>query len=178
MEELCSLPDVIDQSVVPGHQGGPHNYTILSAAVALKQASASSFKEYQELILENARALAVRLVYLGYQVDSPNHHLVVKLGAKDVQLLKHTLQAAGVTSEVVVANNELHVGTPAMTSRGFLPRDFRWVAGIIHSVVEIGQELKNNDRDSMGDGKQRDTSWKSLVETGRPPSVCRTKINE
>ena len=41
----------------PGHQGGPHNHTIAALATALKQANTPEFKEYQEQVLKNAKAL-------------------------------------------------------------------------------------------------------------------------
>ena len=56
-EESRRLGDAIDQSVFPGHQGGPHNHAILAKAVALKQVSTHAFKAYQRLALANAEAL-------------------------------------------------------------------------------------------------------------------------
>ncbi|CAG8818104.1 16893_t:CDS:2, partial [Racocetra persica] len=47
-EILYDLENPINQSVFPGHQGGPHNHTITALAVALKQAKSPIFKEYQQ----------------------------------------------------------------------------------------------------------------------------------
>ncbi len=56
------LEEVINQSVFPGLQGGPHNHTISGIAVALKMAQSPEFKAYQQKIVDNCRALADRCV--------------------------------------------------------------------------------------------------------------------
>lgn len=58
---MYDLEDKINASVFPGHQGGPHNHTITALAVALHQAQSKAFKEYQKIVLANAKALAERL---------------------------------------------------------------------------------------------------------------------
>ena len=54
---MYDLENPINFSVFPGHQGGPHNHTIAALATALKQANTPEFKEYQEQVLKNAKAL-------------------------------------------------------------------------------------------------------------------------
>merc|ERR1719182_578346 len=51
------LENRINESVFPGHQGGPHNHTISALAVALKQAQSPEYKEYQRQVVANAKAL-------------------------------------------------------------------------------------------------------------------------
>lgn len=60
-------------------QGGPHNHTISGLCVALKQAMAPEFKEYQLAVLANARALCERLQHHGYSIVSggTDNHLVL-----------------------------------------------------------------------------------------------------
>lgn len=55
-----NLEEQINQSVFPGLQGGPHNHTISGIAVALKMAQAPEFKQYQQQIVANCRAMADR----------------------------------------------------------------------------------------------------------------------
>lgn len=55
-----NLEEQINQSVFPGLQGGPHNHTISGIAVALKMAQAPEFKQYQQQIVSNCRAMADR----------------------------------------------------------------------------------------------------------------------
>lgn len=58
-EIMYDLEGPINFSVFPGHQGGPHNHTITALAVALKQAATPEFRQYQEQVLKNAKALEV-----------------------------------------------------------------------------------------------------------------------
>merc|ERR1712093_728205 len=61
IETMYDLEGPINASVFPGHQGGPHNHTITALAVALQQAQTPEFKQYQQTVLENAKAFAARL---------------------------------------------------------------------------------------------------------------------
>lgn len=68
-----------EASIPPLLQGGPHNHTIGGLAVALKQAASPAFKEYQQQVVANCRALADRLMQLGYTLVSggTDNHLVL-----------------------------------------------------------------------------------------------------
>ena len=180
--ELRSLGGAIDQSVFPGHQGGPHNHAIMAMAVALKQVSTHSFKVYQRLVLANAKALAERLLFLGYRLnvnDTPTHHLVVKLGIVDALLVKRVLDAIRVASNVVAEKNELHVGTLAMTSHGLLPNDFCWVADIIHRAVSTAQSLSSIKYGNITCGFEGGKSLSDCgTETSKTRSMCDPKILE
>lgn len=90
---MYDLENPINASVFPGHQGGPHNHTISALAVALGQAQTPAFKQYQKLVLENAKSLAKRLGDptesggLGYNIVSggtDNHLVLVDLKSKGV----------------------------------------------------------------------------------------------
>lgn len=86
---MYNLEESINASVFPGHQGGPHNHTIAALAVALKQAHTKEFKEYQENVLVNAKALANKLGKggLGYEIVSggtDNHLVLVDLKSKGI----------------------------------------------------------------------------------------------
>src|SRR5436305_11145294 len=48
----------LDRAVFPGIQGGPLMHVVAAKAVALKEALAPEFREYQRQIVANARALA------------------------------------------------------------------------------------------------------------------------
>merc|ERR1711977_307808 len=93
VETMYDLENPINASVFPGHQGGPHNHTITSLAVALKQAQAPDFHTYQSQVLANAKAFAKRLGEskenggLGYNIVSggtDNHLVLVDLKSKGV----------------------------------------------------------------------------------------------
>src|SRR5205823_3547010 len=56
---LCKAAhaQALDRAVFPGLQGGPHNATTAAIAVAAKEASEPSFRDYARAVVENARAL-------------------------------------------------------------------------------------------------------------------------
>ncbi|MBA0568259.1 hypothetical protein Golob_005764 [Gossypium lobatum] len=76
------LESAINNAVFPGLQGGPHNHTIGGLAVCLQHAQSPEFKAYQNQVVSNCRALARRLVELGYALvsgGSDNHLVLVDL---------------------------------------------------------------------------------------------------
>lgn len=159
-EEKYDLEGPINSSVFPGHQGGPHNHTITALAVALQQAQTPEFKRYQQTVLENAKALAERLGNpkekggLGYNLVSggtDNHLVLIDLKDKGVDgaRVERVLELVGVASNKNTVPGDksamkpggLRIGTPAMTTRGFQPEDFRRVADIINRAVTITQKV-------------------------------------
>lgn len=165
-EVMYDLEGPINASVFPGHQGGPHNHTITALAVALKQAQSKEFKEYQRTVLENAKALANRLGGekgdggLGYNVVSggtDNHLVLLDLKDKGVDgaRVERVLELVGVASNKNTVPGDksamkpggLRMGTPAMTTRGFRPDDFKRVADVVHRAVGITQKLDKTARE-------------------------------
>ena len=76
------------QSIVfPGIQGGPLMHVIAAKAVAFKEALEPSFKEYQQQVVKNAKAMAKTLIERGYKVVSggtENHLMLIDLIGRDV----------------------------------------------------------------------------------------------
>ena len=159
-EEMYDLEGPINASVFPGHQGGPHNHTITALAVALQQAQTGEFKKYQQTVLENAKALSERLGNskekggLGYNIVSggtDNHLVLVDLKDKDIDgaRVERVLELVGVASNKNTVPGDksamkpggLRMGSPAMTTRGFQPEDFKRVADVVHRAVTITQRL-------------------------------------
>ncbi|KAJ6838889.1 serine hydroxymethyltransferase 3, chloroplastic isoform X1 [Iris pallida] len=76
------LETAINNAVFPGLQGGPHNHTIGALAVCLGAAQSPEFKIYQLQVRLHCRALASRLIQLGYDLvsgGSDNHLVMVDL---------------------------------------------------------------------------------------------------
>src|SRR5688572_32832768 len=70
----------IDRKLFPGVQGGPLVHIIAAKAVALGEALRDDFKEYQQQVLKNAKALASELQEQGLRVVSggtDNHLMLV-----------------------------------------------------------------------------------------------------
>ena len=144
----------IDRAIFPGIQGGPLMHIIAAKAVAFKEALEPSFKDYVKNIVDNAHALADELKKLGYRIvsgGSDNHMLLVDLKASigmtgaEAEKLLHEV---GITcnknsipndKERPMITSGIRLGTPAMTTRGFISRDFRLVAALIDAA------LKNRD---------------------------------
>lgn len=150
------LEDKINFSVFPGLQGGPHNHTISALAVALKQAQTPEFKAYQTQVLRNCKAMCDRFTQLGYSIVSggtDNHLLLVDLkpkgvdGARTERVLEHVSVAVnkntvpGDTSALVPGG--LRAGSPAMTSRGLVEKDFVQIADFVHRGILITSTLKS-----------------------------------
>ena len=149
------LENPINQSVFPGHQGGPHNHTITALAVALKQAKSPLFKEYQTQVLKNNAAFADRFNQLKYNLVSggtDNHLLLVDLNSKGIDgaRVERVLELANIAANKNTVPGDrsalipggVRMGTPAMTSRGFKEDDFVRVADFFDKAVKIAQEEK------------------------------------
>jgi glycine hydroxymethyltransferase len=139
----------IDRAVFPGLQGGPHNHTTAALAVALKEASQPSFKEYAAQIVANARAMAEALIERGFELVSggtDNHLLLVDLTNKNVPGRKasRALDRAGIVcncnsvpfdTRKPFDPSGIRLGTPAVTSRGMREPEMRQIAAWIDQVV-------------------------------------------
>jgi len=140
----------LNMAVFPGLQGGPLMHVIAAKAVAFKEALAPEFKTYAHRIVENARALAASLEENGLRIVSggtDNHSMLVDLTAKDVtgKAAEAGLDRAWLTcnkngipfdTRSPFVTSGVRLGTPAGTTRGFGPVEFRRVGQLIAEVVE------------------------------------------
>uniref|UniRef100_A0A7S0I8S2 Serine hydroxymethyltransferase n=1 Tax=Micromonas pusilla TaxID=38833 RepID=A0A7S0I8S2_MICPS len=149
------LEDKINFSVFPGLQGGPHNHTIAGLAVALKQAASPEFKAYQTQVMRNMRAMSERLKSRGIELVSggTDNHLVLAdlrpLGV-DGSRVERVLELAHVAcnkntvpgDKSAMVPGGLRLGTPALTTRGFVEADFEKVADFVVRGIHIAKDLK------------------------------------
>ncbi|HEX4737850.1 MAG TPA: serine hydroxymethyltransferase [Allosphingosinicella sp.] len=162
----------VNSAVFPGLQGGPLMHVIAAKAVAFKEALQPDFKDYARNIVENARALAEALKGEGLDIVSggtDNHLMLVDLRPKQAKG-KHAekaLDRASITCnkngipfdpEKPFVTSGIRLGTPAGTTRGFGPDEFREIGGMIAEVVE---GLRKNGE--AGDG-QIEASVRRRVE--------------
>ncbi|RUS23371.1 serine hydroxymethyltransferase-domain-containing protein [Endogone sp. FLAS-F59071] len=173
-EILYDLENPINQSVFPGHQGGPHNHTITALAVALHQVKTPIFKEYQQQILTNNQAFAAAFRALNYDMVSggtDNHLLLLDLRSKDVDgaRVERVLELVNIAAnkntvpgdKSAMIPHGLRIGTPAMTTRGLIEGDFTKVAAFIDRAVKIAVEENKKVRgtklkdfkDHIGEGE-------------------------
>jgi glycine hydroxymethyltransferase len=138
------------QSVVfPGIQGGPLMHVIAAKAVAFKEALEPEFKVYQAQVVKNAKAMAKTFMDRGYKIVSggtENHLMLVDMIGKDVtgKDAEEALGKAHITVNKNAVPNDprkpfvtsgLRVGTPAVTTRGYLEVDVieltNWICDVL-----------------------------------------------
>lgn len=155
-EVMYDLEGPINFSVFPGLQGGPHNHTITALAVALKQANTPEFKEYQEQVLKNAKALEVEFKKLGYKLVSDgtdSHMVLVSLKNEkgiDGARVEHVLELMNIAcnknaipgDKSALVPGGIRIGAPAMTTRGLGEEDFARIAQYIDKAVVYCQNLQ------------------------------------
>ncbi|KAH7524795.1 hypothetical protein FEM48_Zijuj06G0157000 [Ziziphus jujuba var. spinosa] len=158
-EILYDYEDKINQAVFPGLQGGPHNHTITGLAVALKQVATPEFKAYQEQVLSNCSKFAQSLLELGYELVSggtDNHLVLVNLRNKGIdgsrvekvlELVHIAANKNTVPGDVsAMVPGGIRMGTPALTSRGFIEEDFLKVAEYFDEAVKLALKIKANSK--------------------------------
>ncbi|XP_057979495.1 serine hydroxymethyltransferase 3, chloroplastic isoform X2 [Malania oleifera] len=150
------LESAVNNAVFPGLQGGPHNHTIGGLTVCLKHAQSPDFKAYQNKVIANCKALANRLIELGYKLvsgGSDNHLVLVDLrplgidGARVEKILDMasiTLNKNSVPGDKsALVPGGIRIGSPAMTTRGFTEKEFIATADFIHEGVQIALDAKD-----------------------------------
>jgi len=145
----------LNMAVFPGLQGGPLMHIVAAKAVAFKEALDPSFRDYAHRIVENARALAASLEENGLRIVSggtDNHSMLVDLtGAtewggdvtgkdaeKGLDRAWLTCNKNGIPFDTrsPFVTSGVRLGTPAGTTRGFGPEEFRIIGKLIAEVVD------------------------------------------
>ncbi len=140
----------VNSAVFPGMQGGPLMHVVAAKAVAFREALRPEFKSYAARVVENAKALAASLEENGLRIVSggtDNHLMLVDLTAKDVtgKAAEKGLDRAWLTcnkngipfdTRSPFVTSGVRLGTPAGTTRGFGPAEFRKVGALIAEVVD------------------------------------------
>jgi glycine hydroxymethyltransferase len=141
----------IDSAMFPGGQGGPLMHVIAGKAVCFGECLKPEFKTYSEQIVKNARSLAEAMTKRGYKIVSggtDNHLMLVDLRPKFPELTakkaQETLDLAHITCNKNTVPFEtrspfqasgIRLGTPAVTTRGFVEADMDEIAGCIDTVL-------------------------------------------
>ncbi len=140
------LAKKLNSAIFPGSQGGPLMHVIASKAVALGEALTPAFKAYQQQIVKNSAALAEGLMKRGMKLVSggtDNHLSLIDLrdmGDLTGKELERRLDEVRITANKNKVPGDprspfqtsgLRVGSPAVTSRGFVEADMDKVAEYI-----------------------------------------------
>jgi glycine hydroxymethyltransferase len=140
----------VNSAIFPGIQGGPLMHVIAGKAVAFKEALTPEFKQYAAQVAKNADVLARTLVERGLRIVSgrtESHVMLVDLRPKG--LTGKAAEAALGKAHITVNKNAIpkdpekpfvtsgiRLGTPAMTTRGFVEEDARLTAHLIADVLD------------------------------------------
>ena len=148
---LENIPTLIDRSIFPGMQGGPHEHIIAAKAVAFGEALKPEFKTYAEQILKNASSLADALKARGFQLitGGTSNHLILadvyKSFGIDGGVAELALDKIGLTlNKNAVADDPLppfrpsgiRLGTPAITTRGLKEPDMEKIAEWMKQAID------------------------------------------
>ena len=144
---LCKeeLAPAINKAIFPGNQGGPLMHVIAAKAVCFGEALEPSFKEYQQQIINNAKALANGLTSRGINLVSggtDNHLMLVDLRSLGItgKELERRLDEVYITANKNAIPNDpekpfvtsgVRLGTAAVTSRGLKEADMDKIAEFI-----------------------------------------------
>ena len=155
----------IDKEVFPGIQGGPLMHVIAAKAQCFYEALKPEFKDYQNQILKNAKAMATRFKEKDVRVVSgttENHLLLIDvkksfgITGKEAE---EVLDKINITCNKNTIPNDtespskasgLRIGTPAMTTRGLKEEDFILITDIITEAL-----INKNDDNKLEKLKEK-----------------------
>ncbi|MAN52083.1 MULTISPECIES: serine hydroxymethyltransferase [unclassified Marinimicrobium] len=148
----------LNSAVFPGGQGGPLMHVIAAKAISFKEAMSPAYKEYQQQVVKNAKAMAATFLERGIKIVSggtENHLMLVDLIGKEYtgKDADEALGRANITVNKNAVPNDprspfitsgLRVGTPAITTRGFREEECKQLAGWMCDILD-GLEAGNAD---------------------------------
>lgn len=132
----------IDKAVFPGVQGGPLVHIIAAKAVAFKEDSEPSFKEYSAQVVKNAKTMAETFASKGVRVvtGGTDNHLIL-LDVTSVGLTGKEAEELLAEVGIVVNKNAIpfdklpprvasgiRIGTPNITTRGLRDEECKLLA--------------------------------------------------
>ena len=154
----------VNRIIFPGIQGGPLMHIIAAKAAAFGEALTDEFIEYQKQVVKNAIVFSAKFVELGYHVVSggtDNHLLLLDVLSKAKMSGKKAERLLGLANITCNKNtipydtkkpfvtSGIRLGTPAMTTRGFIEEDFAEVAILVDMILsnpnseEVFTEVKS-----------------------------------
>ena len=134
-------------------------HVIAAKAVCFKEALSDDFRKYTKNVVNNAKVLSESLIEKGFKIFS---------GGTDTHLMLLDLRSFGVTgkdaqaslgranitcnkngipfdTEKPMITSGIRLGTPACTTRGFGPNEFKLIADLIYKVVKGLSENKEDN---------------------------------
>ena len=135
----------LNKAIFPGNQGGPLMHTIAAKAVCFGEALTDEFRQYQQQIILNCRALAEGLIRRGVNLVSggtDNHLCLLDLRSLGItgKELEHRLDEVNITTNKNAIPNDpekpfvtsgVRLGSAAVTTRGLKEEDMDRIAEFI-----------------------------------------------
>lgn len=145
----AELGAAINKAIFPGNQGGPLMHVIAGKAVCFGEALKPEFKDYQQRLLNNSKALAESLAKRGVNLVSggtDNHLMLVDVRNFNItgKEIERRLDECFITVNKNAIPNDpekpfvtsgIRVGTPAATTRGLKEEDMKEIARIMGMVA-------------------------------------------
>lgn len=154
--EIKKMSQILNSSVFPGVQGGPLEHVIAAKAVAFYEAMQPEYVEYQKQVVANAKAMCARFISKGYKVVSggtDNHLMLIDLRTRFPEVTGRVAETELVKADITVNKNMVpfdsrspfqtsgvRIGTPAVTSRGFVEKDMEDIVELIDMVLTSASE--------------------------------------
>ena len=154
--EIKKMSQILNASVFPGIQGGPLEHVIAAKAVAFYEALQPEYKEYQKQVVANAKAMCNKFISKGYKVVSggtDNHLMLIDLRTRFPEVTGKVAENELVKADITVNKNMvpfdsrspfqtsgIRVGTPAVTSRGFVDKEMDDIVELIDNVLSSAAE--------------------------------------
>jgi glycine hydroxymethyltransferase len=140
----------LDSAVFPGTQGGPLMHAIAAKAVCFGEALKPEFKDYARSVVENARAMAARLMERGLRLTTggtDNHLMLVDL--RPLGLRGRQVQDAADRVGITLNSNAIpydeaskfnpsgiRLGSPSVTTRGMGVGEMAEIADCVADLLE------------------------------------------
>lgn len=150
-----NIPTLIDRSIFPGTQGGPHMHVIAAKAVAFGEALQPEFQEYARQVVKNAEVLAEEMKKRGFKLvtGGTSNHLILanvyesfgvdgKVAEIALDKIGLTLNANSVADDPLppFRPSGIRLGTPALTTRGLMEGDMAQVAEWMLRAIEVRED--------------------------------------
>lgn len=148
---LENIPTLIDRSIFPGTQGGPHMHSIAAKAVAFHEAMQPEFKQYVKQVVDNASVLADEMQKQGFSLvtgGTSNHMILADVNKSfgiDGKIVEGALEAIGLSLNANTIPDDtlpyfrpsgIRLGTPAITTRGLKTEHMAQIASWMKQAID------------------------------------------
>lgn len=154
--------NIINESVFPGLQGGPHQNVIAAVATQLNEVQKPEFKLYIQQVKKNIKVLGEELKNYGYKLQTDgtdNHILLVDLRPNNIsgskieklsELVSISINKNSVPGDKsALSPGGIRLGSASLTSRGFVEDDFKRVGDFLHQVIVLALKIQETSGKSL-----------------------------